>query len=97
MNTASGLTNSYNIVRENKNPNNDEEWLKTSDEKQREIRLNFILSLQSHIRPYCPDCGEPLTIDDEQIYCRACGLVTQDSTHFNAGIYVHLRHGLRLG
>lgn len=83
---------SNSLVRGNNN-SNDDEWLKTRAEK----RLIYILSIQSHIKPYCPECGAPLTVDDEQIYCNSCGLVTQDSTCFNAGIKVNLPHGLRLG
>lgn len=100
---TSGLTNSYNNIRENEMPTTDE-WLKTraeKDEEQRqlakEMRLLYIKKMQSHIPPYCPECHTLLIIDEEQIYCPECGLVTQDSTMFQAGIKFHLPHGLRLG
>ena len=95
-----GPINSYNNIRDEKMSN----WLKTRAEKQeeenqrkKEMRLMYIKSIQSHIPSYCPECHTPLIIDDEQIYCPTCGLVTQDSTMFNNGIKFHLPHGLRLG
>ena len=96
------LTNSYNNIRENEMPT--DEWLKTRAEKeeeanqlQKEMRLLYIKSIQSHIPSYCPECHNHLVIDDEQIYCPHCGLITQDSNRFIAGFKFHLPHGLRLG
>ena len=104
MNTDSGLANSYNNIRENEMPSNNDEWLKTRAEKEeenlqleKEMRLLYIKSIQSHIPSKCPECHNLLIIDDEQIYCPSCGLVTQDSTMFNGGQKFHLPHGLRLG
>lgn len=103
MIVVSGLTNSYNNIRENKMPS-DDEWLKTyaekqeeKQQKQREWRLAYIQKMQSHIPNRCPECKNQLIIDEEQIYCPYCGLITQNSTMFNAGIKIHLPHGLRLG
>lgn len=96
------MTNS--IIRERKQMPSHNEWLKTraeKDEEQRqreiELRLLYIQKMLSHIPPYCPECHTHLIIDDEQISCPACGLVTQDSTYYNGGQKFHLPHGLRLG
>lgn len=62
-----------------------------------EMRLHYILSLQAHTPTTCPDCGEQLTIDNEEIYCETCGLITQASTEYTAGNKYTLPHGLRLG
>ena len=88
------MTNS--IIEEDNMPSNNE-WLKTTAEKETERRLLYIKKMQSHIPPYCPECHNQLIIDDEQIYCPKCGLVTQDSMKFIAGVKYHLPHGLRLG
>ena len=72
-------------------------WLMTSEEWKAYLRLVFIESIQSHIPSRCPECHTPLEIDDEQIYCPSCGLITQDSITYTAGIKHHLPHGLRLG
>ena len=85
------MTNS--IIEEENMP---DRWLEPEDYRIR-MRLNYIQSIQSHIPPKCPECNTHLIIDDEQIYCPACGLVTQDSTMFNNGIKFNLPHGLRLG
>ena len=85
-----------NSIVENTMPQK-KDWLLTSEEYETLIRLAFIESIQSHIPSYCPDCGEPLTIDDEEIYCPSCGLVTQGSYPYVAGLYFPFRHGLRLG
>lgn len=50
----------------------------------------------SHIPRTCPDCEHELIVDEEQIYCPACGLITQDSTCYHAGRKFHLPHGLKL-
>ncbi len=60
-------------------------------------RMYYIMGLQSHIPNTCPECSHELKIDDEQIFCPKCGLVTQDSSEFIAGMKYHLPHGLRLG
>lgn len=61
------------------------------------MRLLYIKSIQSHTPNYCPECGEPLTVDDEQVYCPKCGLVCLDSTEYTAGLKYNLPYGLKLG
>lgn len=68
----------------------------TSEELAQYMRLIFIESIQSHIPSRCPKCHTPLTVDDEQIYCPACGLVTQDGYDYSAGLKYHLPHGIKL-
>lgn len=88
------MTNS--IVRgKNKMPEPDK-WLCPRQHKIW-VRLCEIQKMQSHIPPYCPECGEPLTVDDEQVYCNHCGLVCMDSTEYTAGLKYHLPYGLKLG
>lgn len=60
------------------------------------MRLCFIKSIQSHIPSYCPECGESLTVDEDQIYCPKCGLITQSSTTYSAGLKFRLPHGIKL-
>ena len=60
-------------------------------------RLIYIRKLQAHIPSLCPECGTELEVDDEQIYCPKCGLITQDSYDFHAGQHFTLPHGIRLG
>ena len=61
------------------------------------MRLHYIKQMQAHTPITCPDCGKTLTVDNEEIYCETCGLVTQASTEYTAGIKYTLPHGLRLG
>ena len=72
-----------------------DKWLEPEDYKK-VMRLNYIKSIQSHIRNYCPECHHKLIVDDEQIYCPLCGLITQDSTCYIAGVKYYLPHGLKL-
>ena len=72
-------------------------WLMTSEEREKYFRLQYILSIKSHIPVRCPRCKTILEIDDEQIYCPHCGLITQNSTNYSAGMKTKLPHGLRLG
>lgn len=71
-------------------------WLNPRDRKK-ENRLIYIKRLQAHTPTTCPECGNELTIDNEQIYCQCCGLVTQDSIQYQAGFHFKYPHGLRLG
>ena len=59
-------------------------------------RLHYILKLQAKTPTKCPECNTELIVDDEQIYCPQCGLVTQDSYNYAAGLKYHLPHGLKL-
>ena len=61
-----------------------------------ELRLLYIKSLQSHIPKSCPHCRCELVVDEEQIYCPSCGLVTQDSYNYQAGMHFTYPHGLKL-
>ena len=90
---------SNSIIRSNENAENipTEIWLMTSEERKQYFRLQYILSIKSHIPNRCPKCKTILEVDDEQIYCPNCGLVTHDSITYTAGIKHHLPHGLRLG
>ena len=60
-------------------------------------RLIYISKLKAHTPSVCPQCQTELVIDDEQIYCPKCGLITQDSYDYHAGQHFHLPHGIRLG
>lgn len=60
-------------------------------------RLFYIIKLQAKTPTQCPECNTELTVDDEQIYCSKCGLITQDSYNYIAGVKYNLPHGLRLG
>ena len=60
-------------------------------------RLLYIQKLQAHTPSVCPECTTELIVDDEQIYCPKCGLITQDSYDYHAGQHFHLPHGIRLG
>lgn len=73
-----------------------DKWLEPENYKKN-LRLNYIKSFQAHIPSKCPECETPLTVDDEEIYCPCCGLITQTSISFIAGVKYHLPHGLRLG
>lgn len=59
-------------------------------------RLTYIKKLQAKTPTICPHCERDLIVDDEQIYCPNCGLVTQDSYNYTAGIKIWLPHGLKL-
>jgi len=89
------LTNSYIIVRGKKMPEPDR-WLEPQLNRKY-WRLLEIQKMQSHIPNTCPECGEPLTVDDEQVYCNNCGLVCLDSTEYTAGLKYTLPYGLKLG
>lgn len=91
-----GLTNSYNNIRGHNDMPKKKDWLMTSEEWQRQTRLDFIRSIQSHIPKRCPHCNSILIVDEEQIYCPHCGLVTQDSYPYQAGQHFKLPHGLKL-
>lgn len=90
---------SNSLIRSNENLEEipEEIWLMTSEERKQYFRLQYILSIKSHIPNRCPKCKTILEVDDEQIYCPNCGLITQNSTEYAAGIHTKLPHGLRLG
>ena len=89
------MTNS--ILKGNEDTQEDmpDRWLEP-EEYEKKARLLYILSLQSHIPHKCPECHTTLEVDDEQIYCPKCGLVTQDSNKYSAGLPYRLPHGLKL-
>ena len=88
MNTTSVPTNSHSIIRgHNRNVSN---MIKHNP------RLYYIKSLQAHIPKTCPECNNELIVDEEQIYCPKCGLITQDSYNYQAGQHFKLPHGLKL-
>ena len=60
-------------------------------------RLQYIISLQAKTPTKCPRCEQKLVIDDEEIYCPNCGIITETSIQYVAGQKFHLPHGLRLG
>lgn len=86
MSRNSLLAKSHYIVSKDKMP-----------QKRISPRMIYIKGIQSHIPSECPECSHDLVIDDEQIFCPHCGLVTQDSSEFVSGMKYHLPHGLRLG
>ena len=85
MNTISVPTNSHSIVRGHKKCSTMEN-----------PRLLFIISIQANTPKTCPECEHELIVDNEQIYCPKCGLVTQDSYNYTAGTQYKLPHGLKL-
>lgn len=87
------MTNS--IVRSDKSEDMPDKWLEPENHKQK-IRLLYIKSIKSHTPSLCPHCHTILEVDEEQIYCPHCGLVTQDSYDYTAGTKYHLPHGLKL-
>jgi uncharacterized Zn finger protein (UPF0148 family) len=56
----------------------------------------YIQKMKSHIPSRCPKCKTPLRVEDEQICCPKCGLVTQDVYDFSAGMKYNLPHGIKL-
>lgn len=76
-------------------PMKNDEWLKTSDEKQKEQRLLFLKSFIKPCSHYCPDCHTELisNIDEDETYCPSCGLITSMSTEYVAGQKIDLPHG----
>lgn len=89
---------SNSIIRSNENlENNPTKWDMTSEEWEQYLRLLYIKSIKSHIPINCPRCQTLLEVDNEQIYCPKCGLITQNSTEYTAGTKTKLPHGLRLG
>jgi len=70
-------------------------WLEPEDYRKA-LRLHYIKKMQSHIPRKCPKCGEELEVDEEQIICPNCGLITQDSYNYQAGQHFTLPHGLKL-
>ena len=87
MNTTSVPTNSHSIIRGHKS---------VSSMRNYNPRLYYIKSIQAHVPNTCPECNNELIVDEEQIYCPNCGLITQDSYDYQAGIKYHLPHGLKL-
>ena len=85
---------SNSIIRGNEKDMPDK-WLQPEDWKQY-MRLLYIEKMLSHIPKKCPDCHHDLIVDEEQIYCPHCGLITQDSYNHLAGIPFKLPHGLKL-
>ena len=86
---------SNSLMRSNENIDLPDQWLEPENHQQ-VLRLLEIQKMKSHIPKKCPDCGELLIIDEEQIYCPKCGLVTQDSYNYQAGQHFTLPHGLKL-
>lgn len=72
-----------------------DQWLEPEKYKTK-LRLHYIKSIQSHIPTKCPHCNTILEVDEEQVYCPQCGLVTQDSYNYQAGQRFTLPHGLKL-
>lgn len=71
-----------------------DQWL--PEKYKTKLRLHYIKSIQSHIPTKCPHCNTILEVDEEQVYCPQCGLVTQDSYNYQAGQRFTLPHGLKL-
>lgn len=63
---------------------NDLEWLKTSEEKQKEKRKAYLDSFVKPLPTYCPECGEQLTTteDEDETICTKCGLITSASIEY---------------
>ena len=78
----------YNIVRK------DSSGMKTVNFNP---RLTYIKRILAHTPSVCPECNTELIVDEEQIYCPHCGLITEDSYDYHAGTKFLLPHGLRLG
>lgn len=72
-----------------------DKWLEPRKWEQY-MRILYIESIQAHVPSKCPECHTLLEVDEEQIYCPKCGLVTQDSYDFAAGTKYVLPHGIKL-
>ena len=79
------------IVR--KDMDKDKSWL-CPEEAKREARLNYIKSIQAHTPNYCPECGNQLIHEEDEVYCRDCGLVVMASISYVAGQPITLPYGL---
>ena len=76
-------------------PEEPDRWLEPEKYKKA-VRLAYIKRMKSHIPNRCPNCKTPLTVEGEQIVCLKCGLVTQDSYDYDAGMKYRLPHGIKL-
>lgn len=74
----------------------DDYWDKTSDEIAKEIRLNYLKTFIKPQRNICSECGNELTVDEDEIYCEDCGLIASSSIRYVAGHKIDLPQGLRL-
>ena len=61
-----------------------DEWLKTTEEKETEARLQYLKTFIKPLPNYCPECQGPLssTIDEDETICTNCGLVTSGSIEY---------------
>lgn len=87
------MTNS--IIEKDKVNGQDDEWLKTTEEKKAEIRLAY---LKTFIKPnsnICPECYGELstTIDEDETLCTDCGLIVSMSIEYVAGQKIILPYG----
>ena len=74
---------------------NDDEWLKTREEKQKEARLAYLETFIKPLPNYCPECGQPLTTteDEDETICTGCELITSMSIEYVAGAKINLPYG----
>jgi len=67
----------------------DKKWL-CPEQAKREERLNYLKSFTKPLPSKCPECGNPLTHDEDHIYCTHCGLITMASISYVAGQRIKL-------
>ena len=93
------MCNNENNVFDQENSANDEtpdKWLEP-EEYQKLQRLNYIISLKSHIpRSRCPHCKtHTMKNDGWEEYCTICGLVTMTAYPVSAGEIYHPIYGIK--
>jgi NADH pyrophosphatase NudC (nudix superfamily) len=77
-----------------------EKMIKEQTKKWLNPRRYYINGFLNHesLR-YCPECGgeiEYSSEDEDEAYCKTCGLVTSASIRYVAGIRIDLPYGIRL-
>ena len=66
------------------------------NEKLATQKIPRIRFLKTFIKPQsstCPECDSELTVDDDEIYCPKCGLVTSASYDYVAGVKITFPYG----
>lgn len=75
--------------------NTDDEWLKTSSEKQKEAREKYLNSFVKPLPGWCPECHAALTTteDEDETICTGCGLITSMSIEYVGVRKIDLPYG----
>ena len=75
--------------------NEDDEFLKTREEKQKEARLAFLETFIKPLPNWCPECHSQLTTteDEDETICTKCGLITSMSIEYVGITKIDLPYG----